>query len=86
LWDDLGTAGVVETRDERVARAVVAAYTYLTGALGTDREMWRWGRLHTIRFGQVVPAPPPSRSKAAAAWHINRRFKTKNALQLLVLR
>jgi penicillin amidase len=56
LWDDLGTAAVVETRDERVVRAVVAGYAYLTGELGADREQWRWGRLHTVRFGQVVPA------------------------------
>lgn len=56
LWDDLGTPAVVETRDERVVRAVVAAYSYLTTRLGADRDQWRWGRLHTIRFGQVVPA------------------------------
>ena len=24
--------------------------------LGTDRDQWRWGRLHTVRFDQVVPA------------------------------
>ena len=56
LWDDLGTAAVIETRDERVVRAVIAAYTYLTAELGADRDQWRWGRLHAIRFGQVVPA------------------------------
>lgn len=56
LWDDLTTPAIVETRDERVVRAIVAGYSYLTTALGTDRDQWRWGRLHTIRFGQVVPA------------------------------
>lgn len=55
LWDNLDTA-LVETRDERVVRAVIAAYAFLSAELGTDREQWRWGRLHTIRFGQVVPA------------------------------
>lgn len=55
LWDDLGT-GAVETRDERIVRAIVAGYGYLGGALGTDRNTWRWGRLHVVRFGQVVPA------------------------------
>ncbi|MEZ4404376.1 MAG: penicillin acylase family protein [Kofleriaceae bacterium] len=56
LWDNLDTPGVLETRDERVVRAVVAGYTFLTGRLGTDREQWRWGRLHVVRFNQVVPA------------------------------
>ncbi len=56
LWDDLATATVVETRDERIVRAVIAAYGFLAAELGADREQWRWGRLHTVRFDQVVPA------------------------------
>ena len=55
LWDDLGTAAV-ETRDERIVRAVIAGYAFLTAELGADRDQWRWGRLHTVRFEQVVPA------------------------------
>lgn len=56
LWDDLATTLVTETRDERIVRAVVAAYTFLDGKLGTDRTQWRWGRLHAVRFDQVVPS------------------------------
>jgi penicillin amidase len=56
LWDDLGTEGVLETRDERVARAMIAGYSFLTGRLGVDRDQWRWGRLHAVRFDQVAPA------------------------------
>ena len=56
LWDDLATPSVIETRDERVVRAVVAGYGFLNARLGTDRTQWRWGRLHTVRFDQVVPA------------------------------
>ncbi len=56
LWDDLLTATVVETRDERIVRAIIAGYGFLTGELGTDRDQWRWGRLHAVRFSQVVPA------------------------------
>ena len=55
LWDDVNTPAL-ESRDERVVRAVVAGYNFLTGKLGTDRQQWRWGRLHAVRFGQVVPA------------------------------
>ena len=56
LWDDLGTPAVRETKAERVVRAVIAAYGFLTAELGADREQWRWGRLHQVRFSQVVPA------------------------------
>ncbi len=56
LWDDLATAAVLESRDERVVRAIVAGYAFLTGRLGVDRDQWRWGRLHAVRFGQVAPA------------------------------
>jgi penicillin G amidase len=56
LWDDLATTLVTETRDERIVRAVVAAYGFLDGKLGTDRTQWRWGRLHAVRFEQVVPS------------------------------
>jgi penicillin amidase len=56
LWDDLATANVLESRDERVVRAIVAGYAFLTGRLGADKEQWRWGRLHAVRFEQVAPA------------------------------
>ena len=56
LWDDVGTDDVVETRDERVVRAVLAAVEWLEAELGADWDAWRWGRLHAVRFEQVVPA------------------------------
>ena len=56
LWDDLRTA-TVETRDERVLRAFVAALELLETQLGPDMAEWRWGRLHTLRLGTIVPQP-----------------------------
>jgi penicillin G amidase len=56
LWDDLATANTLESRDERIVRAVIAGYGFLTTRLGVDRDQWRWGRLHVVRFDQVVPA------------------------------
>lgn len=56
LWDDLDTDSVVETRHERIVRATLAAMDFLTDTLGADRNEWRWGRLHAVRFGQIVPA------------------------------
>jgi len=60
VWDDLGTDTVVETRDERVASAMLAAIVWLEGELGADWDAWRWGELHTVRFQQlVIPAADP---------------------------
>lgn len=56
LWDDLATPDVVESRDERVVRAVLAALAWLETTLGADQDAWRWGRLHAVRFQQIVPA------------------------------
>lgn len=56
VWDDLDTAAVVESRDERVTSAVLDALAWLEGELGADRDSWRWGRLHAVRFGQIVPS------------------------------
>lgn len=55
VWDDLGTDAVIETRDERVASAVLAAIAWLESELGADWDEWRWGRLHAVRFSQIVP-------------------------------
>lgn len=55
LWDDVSTPDVLETRDERVVRAVLAAIDFLEDTLGADWDEWRWGRLHAVRFNQVVP-------------------------------
>ncbi len=56
LWDDLDTDAVVETRDERITSAALAALGWLADELGADRMAWRWGTLHSIRFQQLVPA------------------------------
>lgn len=55
LWDDISTDAVIETRDERVVSAVLAAMAWLETELGADADQWRWGRLHAVRFSQIVP-------------------------------
>jgi penicillin amidase len=55
LWDDQRTSDVVETRDERILRATLAALEFLEGKLGSDMDGWRWGYLHTIRFKTQIP-------------------------------
>ncbi|KYF86406.1 hypothetical protein BE17_25360 [Sorangium cellulosum] len=54
LWDDLATPGM-ESRDERIVRAMLAAVSALRDRLGADMAGWQWGRLHTVRFASQVP-------------------------------
>ncbi len=69
LWDDLETADVDETRDERIVRSALTALNMMADRFGTtDMEQWRWGALHTVRFedmfglaafGQDIFSIPP---------------------------
>lgn len=56
LWDDLKTAGVLESRDERIARGMLQAVAFLRTKLGESTDEWRWGRLHTLTFSSIVPS------------------------------
>lgn len=51
LWDDLGTPGVVESRHERMLRALLDAL----GDLGADVGAYRWGAHHTVQFVALLP-------------------------------
>jgi penicillin G amidase len=55
LWDDLDTEPAVETRDERLSRAVWQAVQELETRLGPDPATWQWGRLHTLRLKTLIP-------------------------------
>jgi penicillin amidase len=65
LWDDLETP-TVESRDDRIFRAALAALDFIQTELGTDANEWRWGRLHRAVFPSIVPGmdaltiPPPT--------------------------
>jgi penicillin G amidase len=62
-WDNKGTPGVLEGRDEILRQAMVAARVDLTQALGKDVSRWQWGRLHRLELthgtlgGPAVPGP-----------------------------
>lgn len=60
LWDDLSTADAAETRDLILARALDRALTALASAAvfnADDPNLWRWGAVHTVRFGSIIPGP-----------------------------
>jgi len=54
LWDDIST-DAVETRDERIVAGFLAAISDLETLLGADVDGWRWGKIHTLRLGALVP-------------------------------
>ncbi len=45
-WDDRSTPGIVEGRDDVLARALVSARHELTAQIGSRPDDWRWGMLH----------------------------------------
>jgi penicillin G amidase len=49
-WDDISTKDITETRDDIVRQAFKAAYDALVARQGSDRNAWRWGKLHTATF------------------------------------
>lgn len=65
LFDDISTPAV-ETRDERGITALLDAVDMLKARLGADRNLWRWGKLHTLRHDALVSLwsalsiPPPN--------------------------
>ncbi len=52
FWDDLSTSVVVETRDDAMLKALMAAGVLLTG-WQDEPDDWRWGRLHTLTFRSI---------------------------------
>jgi len=53
-WDNKLTAGVIESRDEILRQAMVAARMDLTKKLGKDPVTWQWGRLHQLTLEHKV--------------------------------
>jgi penicillin amidase len=55
LWDDLDTPAVVESRNERMVRALLDALGELATLAGPDPAAWRWGAQHRVTFGALIP-------------------------------
>jgi penicillin amidase len=55
LWDDLGTPGVVESRHDRMLRALLDALADLAKTDGPDLTTYRWGAHHTLTFTALLP-------------------------------
>jgi penicillin amidase len=52
-WDDVGTTGTRETRDDIVAAALDEAGRELRAAVG-DPDKWTWGALHQAHFDEAT--------------------------------
>jgi penicillin amidase len=75
LWDDLGTKDTLETRDQQLLRAMLDGLDFIVGKLGADPDKWRWGAVHGVTFGSLVPGseaqlsiPPSSRGLGAVGF------------------
>ena len=68
-WDDPVTTGVVESRDDMLARAFREGYAAAVEAMGNDRSTWQWGKLHTATF---VSNPLGASGIKPIEWLVNR--------------
>ncbi len=58
LWDDLATAGVTESKDYVMLRALDEALVQLAmTTMSSDVSTWRWGTLHSLTLGSIIPGP-----------------------------
>ncbi|HAW23498.1 MAG TPA: penicillin acylase family protein [Pseudomonas sp.] len=66
FWDDIGTPGK-EDKPAILARSLAASVVRMEAALGTDRNAWQWGQLHTYTWktGTTQLAPYMSTSQRA---------------------
>ncbi len=53
-WDDRGTPGVIEGRDEVLREALVDARAELTRSLSKYPSKWQWGQLHQLTLKHEV--------------------------------
>ncbi len=67
-WDDRRTVSVVESRDEILLQALVAARNELTQTLGKNPDDWLWSRLHV-----AAPQHPVLGSDVPGllSWYVN---------------
>ncbi len=52
-FDDQGTEGVVETRDEQLLEAFHRAVVHLRAVLGDDSSAWQWEAIHTVTLNNA---------------------------------
>ncbi len=55
LFDDLTTPGLVESKRQIAAQALVAALDFIASKMGGDPTQWRWGAIHTLTLDFFAP-------------------------------
>ncbi len=55
LWDDIDTAGTLETREDILLQSLLDAVQSLVSRFGENRSLWVWGKLHTVKFRALIP-------------------------------
>ncbi|MCU0686302.1 MAG: penicillin acylase family protein [Polyangiaceae bacterium] len=71
LFDDLTTPDRLETRQTVLARAVTQTIEWALAqpALGPDPATWRWGSIHTVKPGFLIPFLFPALDQDAYPRH-----------------
>jgi penicillin G amidase len=54
FWDDRSTLNIVESRDEVVRNALVAARNEMTVNISKNPVDWEWGKLHTLQLTNPI--------------------------------
>jgi penicillin amidase len=82
-WDDVTTEDEVETRDDVLRAAMLAARDELTSRLSPDAEEWRWGDLHELDLRSSTLGEsgigPVERMVNRGGWEVGGGAATVNA-------
>lgn len=58
LFDNLTTPGVVESKEQVAAQAILNTLDFVVKTLGADPTKWAWGSLHTLTLDSLLPLGP----------------------------
>jgi len=57
LFDNLNTPGVVESKEQIAAQAIINTLDYLATTLSPNPASWTWGSVHTLTLDFLLPNP-----------------------------
>jgi penicillin amidase len=57
LFDNLTTTGIVESKEQIAAQALINTLDYIVTTLGADPSKWAWGTIHTLTLDFLLPIP-----------------------------
>ncbi len=55
LFDNLNTPGVIESKEQIAAQAIINTLDYIVKNVGADPTSWAWGTIHTLTLDYLLP-------------------------------